>query len=258
VNHPELQAQVDALLDGELAQVEAAELEAHLAGCAECGRYHDERLALRSALKQALPSARAPDPLRVRARQAWQPPRPARPRSGPALARWLGMAATLVIVALGSWQLALRRAAADTLAEEVLRSHVRALMPGHLTDVRSTDQHTVKPWFDGVLDYSPPVHDFAASGYPLVGGRLDYVGGRPVAALVYGRRLHVISVLVWPAAGADRTAGGPRLQQGYHLLHWRTPAYTWWVVSDLGTGELEEFARLLQQADTAAQTDSGE
>ena len=113
----------------------------------------------------------------------------------------------------------------------------------------SSDQHTVKPWFNGKLDYSPPVPDFTTQGFPLLGGRLDYVGGRPVAALVYGRRQHVINVLLWPAIAA---AEGPsvRTRQGYHLLHWTAGDYTWWVASDLGLSELQEFAGLLRADQT--------
>src|SRR2546422_10613868 len=133
-----------------------------------------------------------------------------------------------------------------------LTSHIRSLMPGHLTDVPSSDQHTVKPWFNGKLDFSPPVFDFAGRDYPLIGGRLDYVGGRSVAALVYGRRQHLINVLLWPAARGPPAAPATRTQQGYHLLHWATADYAYWVVSDLGLPELGDFAGLLRQADSAA------
>ncbi|HET9708312.1 MAG TPA: hypothetical protein VFP39_08415, partial [Gemmatimonadales bacterium] len=123
---------------------------------------------------------------------------------------------------------------------------------GHLADVASTDQHTVKPWFNGRLDYSPAVTDFAGAGFPLIGGRLDYVGGRPVAALVYGRRQHLINVLLWPV-GAGPTVGPAALtRQGYHLLHWVGSQYTYWVVSDLSVTELRSFVALIQQSEAAA------
>jgi anti-sigma factor RsiW len=129
-------------------------------------------------------------------------------------------------------------------------------MPSHLTDVASSDQHTVKPWFNGKLDFSPPVYDFAGRGFPLLGGRLDYVGGRPVAALVYGRRQHFINVFLWPPAPPLSEGGSAgaatTTRQGYHLLHWATPAYAYWVVSDLGLPELRDFAGLLRQADSIA------
>jgi anti-sigma factor RsiW len=110
----------------------------------------------------------------------------------------------------------------------------------------------VKPWFNGKVDFSPPVYDFAGRGYPLIGGRLDYVGGRAVAALVYGRRQHVISVLLWPTGRGPAAAPPTQTRQGYHLLRWTTPDYTYWVVSDLGLPELGDFAGLLRQADAAA------
>jgi anti-sigma factor RsiW len=164
------------------------------------------------------------------------------------------MAASLAVVAVGSWNLAIQRTARDTLADNLLASHIRSLMPGHLTDVVSTDQHTVKPWFNGRLDFSPPVHDFAPQGYPLLGGRLDYVDGRTVAVLAYGRRQHLINVFLWPATRALGGAPQTRDRQGYHLLHWTTPDYVYWVVSDLGPAELHDFARLVQQADSTAVT----
>ena len=251
MTHPNFEAQVDAYLDGELAAGDARHLETHLAACPECTRFRDRRVELRAAIVASVPTFQAPAALRERIRAAARgtPPATRAGRFNPRnLWRPLALAASLAAVALGSWTLALQRAAGAALADDVLASHVRSLMPGHLTDVLSTDQHTVKPWFNGRLDFSPPVNDFAARGYPLLGGRIDYVGGRPVVALVYGRRQHVVNVFVWPASGQT---GGPatRTRQGYHELHWTTGDYTYWVVSDLGLTELQEFAQLLRQAD---------
>jgi anti-sigma factor RsiW len=251
MTHPDMETQVDAYLDGELAARDAAELEAHLAGCPSCGRFREDRLALRAAITAELPRLDASDLLRGRVRAALR--RAATPtggrRSAPPVA-WLALAASVVlIVGAGSWRLAVNRTAADALSEEVLASHVRSLMPGHLSDVVSTDQHTVKPWFNGKLDFSPPVYDFTGRGYPLLGGRLDYLGGRPVAALVYGRRKHLINVFLWPSTG-PAGQGAPETRQGYHLLHWATPEYTYWVASDLGATELADFATLLRLGDS--------
>jgi anti-sigma factor RsiW len=254
MTHPDVEAQVDAFLDGELAAMDTVELEAHLAGCASCRRFRDDRLALRTAIAAQLPRFPAPEALQGRVRAALRkvsaPSRARRP--APTMAwRWLALAASLALVAVGSWRLATEHTASEILTDEVLASHVRSLMPGHLSDVLSSDQHTVKPWFNGKLDFSPPVHDFSSRGYPLLGGRLDYLNGRPVAALVYGRRQHLINVFLWPAAA--RAGGGTPLErQGYHLLHWTTPEYTYWVASDLGLSELTSFAGLLQLGDSAA------
>ena len=252
MTHPAFEAQLDAYVDGELAAPDAAELEQHLRACPECSRLERRRRALSAALRDQLPRFPAPDTLRagVRAGVRAEAGRRARRRAP----SWgaLAVAASLALVAFGSRQLALRGAAGEAITNQVLASHVRSLMPGHLTDVLSSDQHTVKPWFNGKLDFSPPVYDFAGAGFPLVGGRLEYVDGGPVAALAYRRRQHVINVFLWPA-DRGRTAG-PRAatRQGYHLLHWATPAYTYWVASDVGLSELRDFAALLQGGDSAA------
>ena len=255
MTHPSFEAQLDAYLDGELAAVDARELETHLAQCPQCAQFRDGRLELRAAITAHVPAFQAPTALRDRVRAAVGAAARARaPQRFPVRGVWrpLALAASLAVVAVGSWRLALQRAAGETLADDVLSSHIRSLMPSHLTDVPSSDQHTVKPWFNGKLDFSPLVYDFAGRGYPLIGGRLDYVGGRSVAALVYGRRQHLINVFLWPAARGPGIVPSTRTRQGYHLLHWATADYTYWVVSDLGLPELGDFAGLLKQADSAA------
>jgi anti-sigma factor RsiW len=255
MTHNELELQLDAYLDGELASRDARELEIHLKECRDCARMRDTRVALGKAIRAEVPALHASDELRNRVRTALrsaagQPPTSR--RSAPRGWRPLALAASLALVALGSWKVASDRAAGAALGDQVLASHVRSLMPGHLTDVVSTDQHTVKPWFNGKVDFSPPVYDFAGRGYPLIGGRLDYLAGRPVAALVYGRRQHLINVFLWPAHRGPAGGADASSSQGYHLLHWTTPEYTYWVASDLGLPELREFAGLLRQADSTA------
>jgi len=136
-------------------------------------------------------------------------------------------------------------AVTETMAQGVVAGHVRALMGAHLFDVRSTDQHTIKPWFLGKLDFSPPVDDLAPQGFPLVGGRLDYLSGRPVAALVYQRRQHMINVFVWPAADSHEAPADARTLRGFHVRHWTRDGMTFWAVSDLNDMELDQFARAL-------------
>jgi anti-sigma factor (TIGR02949 family) len=255
MSHPDFEAQLDAYLDGELAAADARELEAHVAQCPECFRFRDGRMTLRAALHADVPAFSTPQDLRQRVSSAI---RQASQRSSgptlraPAVWRWAAIAASLTLVAFGGWRLGVRYGAGGAIGEEVLASHVRSLMPGHLTDVLSSDQHTVKPWFNGRLDFSPPVYDFAGRGYPLLGGRLDYVHRQAVAALVYGRRQHLINLFVWPAARGPAGAATSETLQGYHLLHWSNADDSYWLVSDLGLAELSDFARLVQRADSAA------
>ena len=163
---------------------------------------------------------------------------------------WLAAAAAILLALVLMGRLPMGRVpASDTLvAQEVLDSHLRSLMPGHLTDVESSDRHTVKPWFDGKIDFAPPVVDFAADGFPLAGGRMDSISGRTVAALVYKRNKHLINVYIWPSS-APNSAPASATLQGYNLLHWTQGGFTWWMSSDLNADELAQLGARLRESD---------
>jgi anti-sigma factor RsiW len=225
---------LDAWLDDQLDVSSALHLQQHVAGCPKCQAARRQAQSLRDALRQ--PELRyqpSPD-LARRLHQSLvaATPKPRR-RLFPV---WLAAAAVLI---LGGVYLMLPTRP-DAIVAEVVASHIRSLQPGHLTDVISTDRHTVKPWFQGKLDFSPPVPDPPSADWTLIGGRLDYLDSRPVAALVYGWRRHTVNVFVWPGSG-----GGPRHEtvQGYNLVHFTRDGMTWWIVSDLNLAELTAFAR---------------
>jgi anti-sigma factor RsiW len=244
VTCPEVERLIDACSDDELDAAQATELEAHLASCPTCHQRVATRVAVRRVICRA-PYYAAPERLR---RAVATTRRPAR-----VTPQQLALAATVLLaVSLGTGSVvrmvrARQTAAATaTLAHDVVSGHVRALLGSHLFDVRSTDQHTVKPWFLGKLDFSPPVEDVAPLGFPLVGGRLDYLAGRPVAALVYQRRQHSINVFIWPAADIAGALTDARSVRGFQVRHWTRDAMVFWAVSDLNDLELDQFVHALQ------------
>jgi anti-sigma factor RsiW len=246
---------VPGYLDGELDLVRTIEMETHLKSCAACARELESQQALRDALQRGSLAYVAPAALRERIQSSLGASTamkdPGRARAWYALPnwRWAAAFAVLAVFSVTSWQLVsgLRGPSNDQrIQAEVFASHVRSLEANHLMDVASTDQHTVKPWFDGKLDFSPPVEDLASNGYPLVGGRLDYLEGREVAALVYQRRKHFINVFVWPDASGVSSARGVESWRGYNLRRWSRGGFQFWSASDVSAADLTEFVRLLE------------
>lgn len=193
---------ISGYVDNELELARSVEIEKHLRSCADCRRAYEQASAMRSALRQHAAYFAVPDKLRAGICSALRSPaKPAaRPSKWPSV--WLNFGAALAFALVMTWGLASYWSAqnsAERLPREIVAGHVRSLLADHLADVASSDRHTVKPWFSGKLDFSPTVQDLAAQGFPLLGGRLDYIESRPVAALVYRRRQHVINLFMWPA-----------------------------------------------------------
>jgi anti-sigma factor RsiW len=226
---------LDGYLDRELEADAAGAIREHLAGCAACRARVAERQALGRLMRLA-PYYSAPDRLRARVASV----QIARSRLMPRVATWAAAAALVIAVGGGITLMRSASTAHDVVVEAVVDGHVRSLMADHLFDVQSSDRHTVKPWFLGKLDFSPPVADLTAVGFPLVGGRLDYLDGRPVAALVYRRQQHTINLFVSPGATVPRPIES-RTVRGFHLRHWFRDGMSFWAISDLNDRELNDF-----------------
>lgn len=237
---------LNGYVDGELDLVNALDIEQHLQGCASCSRRYEELLALHTAVNDPRMFYSAPAGLQKRIHVSLKGATPASPvpwRRLSLIGSLAGVVIVVLIIVAGGWLVPRREA---ILTQEVQSAYVRSMMTNHMTDVASSDQHTVKPWFSGKLDYSPPVVDLSAQGYPLIGGRLDYLDGRPVAALVYQRDKHVINLFIWPTT--TRSNGSYTLTyRGYNLYQWAHSGMTYWAVSDLNTNELQSFVALIQK-----------
>jgi anti-sigma factor RsiW len=243
MNCPEADELLGAYHDRELDVVRSRDLEAHLRGCAQCSADLERLETLRSVVAAKAPYYSAPAGLRSKLAAELSP---REPRFSKWFALWPALAAASLLLALAVWRMA-PAPGPQLVANEVVSAHVRSLLAEHLMDVPSTDRHTVKPWFAGKLDFAPDVQDLSAAGFTLVGGRLDYLDGRTVAALVYRRRQHTINVFTWPSGRGDET---PRREsrQGFNLVHWVRHGMNWWAVSDLAGDELGELPVLLSGA----------
>jgi anti-sigma factor RsiW len=249
------QRYVAGYLDGELDLVRTIEMEAHLKTCPACAQELENLRALRAALQRSSVAYAAPAALRERIQSSLR--ESSRAEVQEKRIKWFslnfwqlaGAFALLVLISISGWQWTARLRAPSSdqrIAAEVFSSHVRSLEGDHLMDVVSTDQHTVKPWFDGKLDFSPPVEDLATDGFPLVGGRLDYLEGREVAALVYQRRKHFINVFVWPNSTGPNSTQAIESRQGYNIMRWAHGGFQFWAVSDVNAQDLADFVRLLE------------
>ena len=246
MNCAESRLLLHAHADGELDVAHSLELEQHLKTCSGCAAEKKSLHSLKAALRHSSLRYDAPESLRRKVRRMGRVPENETRRSlFQSLLLWRSLAFSAAALALAAilWQTGI--SGRDTLSNEAVASHVRSLMAEHLTDVASSDQHTVKPWFNGKLDFAPEVKDFAAEGFSLVGGRLDYLNGRAVAALVYRHDKHFINVFVWPVAAASSGTEKVENRRGYSVITRETNALRYCLVSDLNEKELTELARLL-------------
>ncbi|MGH8456126.1 MAG: anti-sigma factor family protein, partial [Stenotrophobium sp.] len=243
MNCEEMRPQITAYIDGELDATRAVALEQHLVACAECAALHRQQSALSKAVRTQATYHRAPETLRMRLRaslpqQVSAPVVQRRPRS--AWMQWSGALAASLALAIGLNIFLSGRQADRQLEDELIAGHVRSLQANHLEDVISSDHHTVKPWFTGKLDFSPPVNDLSAVGFPLTGGRLDYIDGRAVAALIYRHGPHTINLFVWPSAPSGvQTPLRLETRKGYNLMHWTDRGMNFWAVTDMDAAQLK-------------------
>jgi anti-sigma factor RsiW len=241
-------------VDGELDRLQTAEVERHIEQCEDCKLDYRSQINLRSSLDDPSLYYHAPANLKQRIRLSLQKEAKAKPAQPTFPWGWTiaGVSLALLLLIGAVWNvvpLFIQPSNEELLAREIVANHIRSLqMTNHLTDVLSSDQHTVKPWFSGKVDYSPPIRDFAEQDFRLYGGRLEYLNSRTVAALIYQRRLHYINLYISPTEQVQTTGEVLSQRQGYNVIHWSSSGLNFWAISDLSTVELLDFARLVQQA----------
>jgi anti-sigma factor RsiW len=234
---------IHAYIDGELDLLRNMEIEGHLGECEACRSEHQQHSNVRALLQGGAQYFQAPELLKKRVEKQIKPaPRLSR--------RWVATAAAVILTVCGAllWTILSARSQSHTdnlLAQEIVSNHIRSMMLDHLVDVPSSDQHTVKPWFNGKLDFAPDVKDLADQGFPLIGGRLDYVDNRTVAALVYERRKHSINLFIWPSPDTRDQPIQQSSVNGYNIIHWTQSGASYWAVSDVNSADLNEFAKLV-------------
>jgi anti-sigma factor RsiW len=244
--------QMHAYLDQELDLPGVVAIDRHLASCPECKAIFVQMSELQSGLRKHAVRYSAPNGLaeRIRARIAasgagTRAETPAPAQRSPWFRHWFQLGAAVAAATVMTWTTATLYYAPvqdELISEQVFAAHARSVLTDRLSDVASSDQHTVKPWLSSRLDFSPPVADLAGAGFPLVGGRVDYVNSRPVAALVYRHRQHWIDLFVWPDAKSSRPSPEALAKNGFNVLRWTDAGMTFWAISDVNAAELKTFA----------------
>jgi anti-sigma factor RsiW len=242
----EVRPLIHSYLDGELDFVRSVDIDQHLDICDTCARMHQGGIELRFSVREQVPYFSAPPALARRVRLMVREQTLKEPKAVSLPWGWLAAGATFAVVVALTAMMVFEPSHEQLLAQEIIAGHVRSLMADHITDTAWSDYKAVTPWFVERLGFAPPVDDFAAQGFPLVGCRLDYVDGRRVAALVYQRRLHYINLFVWPSTDRRSEKVLQEKRAGYNLLHWSRDGMTFWAVSDLGNDEMQALAHLLQ------------
>lgn len=237
-----------ALLDNELDAGHAREVEAHIASCPACAAELAAQREMQRALADTNLRYTAPASLRARIEASLPQPQRQQPTRRSVLRGFAMGSAVSALAASGVVAVVLRQDDQQRILSEVVSAHLRSLQAGHLTDVISTDQHTVKPWFNGKLDVAPPVIDLTAQGFTLVGGRLDYIDARAIGAVVYRRRQHVINLFVSQTASVEHRSPKTQTMQGFNCRRWGNRGLNFWAVSDLGADELAEFVDKFETA----------
>jgi anti-sigma factor RsiW len=246
------QTLLDAYVDGELDANRAAELAEHLAACPSCAAELRHLISLGTAVKENASYYHAPPALAERIRSSLRRTGEPQPKIFRPYWQWTALAACLLLAVSFGFNLFMLRTrpqtpVRDMTVEQAISSHIRALVGNRLVDVPSSDRHTVKPWFNGKTNFSPAVKDLSSQGFPLLGGRLDYVSNRTVATLVYERRKHVIDVFVWPADSRDTNNLPEQTVNGYHVIRWTKDGMAHCAVSDLNPAELRSFKQLVSE-----------
>jgi anti-sigma factor RsiW len=241
---------LNGFIDDELDLMNHLQIEEHLQKCSKCKQEANNLRAIKAAAADSSLYFKASAGFQEKIQASLRKNQNAPTESSKVRVlqwQWLAFAGlTILVIVFGALFFQKDSNNEELLAKEIVSGHIRSLMANHLTDVLSTDKHTVKPWFDGKLDFSPPVSDLTSQGFPLSGGRIDYVGNRPVAALVYQRKLHFINLFVFPSEASSDSGNKMFVRQGYNLITWTKSGMTFWVISDLNLGELQEFSQAIQ------------